>query len=531
MSGISLNLNQLLVNEPIPKGGERLGGDSLQSDSLKRQDAIEFYDQDYDRSSAVTDKRDTSDFGDVLKKQIDESGQETDKNSEESESNLNDQELSGQRIQKPGELKQKSENTDTVIAIINSEMGTISADTMVYSGSGSANLLRYGIAKSSENHAGIPNTPKNLLTRQNPADGIKQTNPVGQVAGNETASILTNGKASISDYIISGTNQDTAQIPSENALQQAQAAKSENQTTAGVLTAATSSKLPNEPILPPTTDDGKAFKQNMGQSDLAVSENRLKNNPFQVQKQTGENTSATTTTTAAAESHQTDSSTIYKSNETNELTQHASISEAKKMTIEAVGSLVKQPEMQTGSNSVSQNTTNSEVQAVEKQTSLSSIQNLFQKPIDQILNNIPTTITGSTQQIRVSLNPEELGAVRITFKQQDEQIEGLIEIQNNEVRKDIEKSIPQIAAALAESGVMVRRIDIAPMQNSSQPQNESFSQGFSAADQQHLAGQADYNSPRSSGSSSFSGSSTGQQSVATPSTGRGYDPNALNMYA
>ncbi|MBN2513833.1 MAG: flagellar hook-length control protein FliK [Sedimentisphaerales bacterium] len=157
--------------------------------------------------------------------------------------------------------------------------------------------------------------------------------------------------------------------------------------------------------------------------------------------------------------------------------------------------------------------------------------NLFQKPIEQILTAIPTTIAGSAQQIRVSLSPEELGAVRITFRQQDEQIEGLIEIQNNEVRKDIEKSAPQIAAALAESGLTVRRIEIVPMQNSSQQQNESFSQGFSTADQQHLAGQANYHASRSSGSSLGSASVTAQQSSVTPSKEKDYDPNALNMYA
>jgi len=170
-------------------------------------------------------------------------------------------------------------------------------------------------------------------------------------------------------------------------------------------------------------------------------------------------------------------------------------------------------------------------QVMGNQPVQSSSSTLFQKPIEQVLNAIPTTITGSAQQIRVSLSPEELGAVRLTFRQQDEQIEGLIEIQNNEVRKDIEKSIPQIAAALAESGVTVRRIEIVPMQNSSQQQNESFSQDFNAADQQHLAGQANYNTSRASGSSLGTASLTSQQSPATPSSEKDYDPNALNMYA
>lgn len=161
----------------------------------------------------------------------------------------------------------------------------------------------------------------------------------------------------------------------------------------------------------------------------------------------------------------------------------------------------------------------------------SSSSTLFQKPIEQVLNAIPTTITGSAQQIRVSLSPEELGSVRLTFRQQDEQVEGLIEIQNSEVRKDIEKSIPQIVAALAESGVTVRRIEIIPMQNTPQQQNESFSQGFSAADQQHLAGQANYHAPRGSGLSLGSASVTSPQSAITPSAEKDYDPNALNMYA
>jgi flagellar hook-length control protein FliK len=154
------------------------------------------------------------------------------------------------------------------------------------------------------------------------------------------------------------------------------------------------------------------------------------------------------------------------------------------------------------------------------------------KPVDQILQQIPTTITGSSQQIRMTLTPAELGTIRITFRQEDEQVSGVLEVENAAVQRDIEKAIPQIASAMADSGIQLRRIEVIPMQNNPNSPNNQFSQDFNFADQRHPTGQA---SNQSSGGNVAKNSlnpnaETGQGEVqAKPQ--QVYGDSGLNMYA
>jgi flagellar hook-length control protein FliK len=153
-------------------------------------------------------------------------------------------------------------------------------------------------------------------------------------------------------------------------------------------------------------------------------------------------------------------------------------------------------------------------------------------PSEQIIDKVQNTITGSTQQIQVTLNPAELGMVRITFRQQDGQIEGLMEVQNTEVRKDIEKALPQIAAALAQNGIQVRRMDIAPMHNqqSNQGAFEHPETEYNPADQHYLS-----NNGGSGGSGQSGGRAGGQDaqlaSELQAQAQQGYDASGLNMFA
>jgi flagellar hook-length control protein FliK len=78
----------------------------------------------------------------------------------------------------------------------------------------------------------------------------------------------------------------------------------------------------------------------------------------------------------------------------------------------------------------------------------------------QIIDSIRLNIDTPQQQINISLNPPELGRVRIMFQQIDGEITGLLEAQKRQTKYDIEKSIPQIVASLQECGVQVRRINV-----------------------------------------------------------------------
>jgi hypothetical protein len=162
-----------------------------------------------------------------------------------------------------------------------------------------------------------------------------------------------------------------------------------------------------------------------------------------------------------------------------------------------------------------------------------SFQQAFLKPSEQIIDQIQSTITGSVQQIRVTLSPEELGAVRITFRQENGQMEGLVEVQNPEVRKEVEKAMSQIAATLNQNGIQVRRMDITSMPTQQQTNQDSFQspgRDLGNADQYYSAGQSGSGFPKGSGAgmgSPFAGQADTPQNQSRQS----FDLTGLNMYA
>ncbi|MHC4722257.1 MAG: flagellar hook-length control protein FliK, partial [Planctomycetota bacterium] len=86
--------------------------------------------------------------------------------------------------------------------------------------------------------------------------------------------------------------------------------------------------------------------------------------------------------------------------------------------------------------------------------------NIQPSPAQQIIDSIRLNIDAPQQQINISLNPPELGQVRIMFQQIDGEITGLLEAEKRQTKYDIEQSIPQIVASLQECGVQVRRINV-----------------------------------------------------------------------
>ena len=66
------------------------------------------------------------------------------------------------------------------------------------------------------------------------------------------------------------------------------------------------------------------------------------------------------------------------------------------------------------------------------------------------------------------LAPDDLSAIRITFRQINSQIVGLLEVQKTDTRKEIERSVAQLTAAMETAGLQVRRIEVVPWNNSAQ---------------------------------------------------------------
>jgi hypothetical protein len=91
---------------------------------------------------------------------------------------------------------------------------------------------------------------------------------------------------------------------------------------------------------------------------------------------------------------------------------------------------------------------------------ISVADNIQQGPAQQIIDSIRLNFDTPQPQINISLNPPELGKVRIMFQQIDGEITGLLEAEKRQTKYEIAKSIPQIVASLQECGVQVRRINV-----------------------------------------------------------------------
>lgn len=111
------------------------------------------------------------------------------------------------------------------------------------------------------------------------------------------------------------------------------------------------------------------------------------------------------------------------------------------------------------------------------------------RPADQIVQTMQLRTFGAEQELRMTLAPQELGAIRLTFRHTEGQVVGLLEVQKDQTRRELEQSVAQLTAAMENAGVQVRRIEIIPW-TANTPQQSSrgdlSGQGFDAAAHQQM---------------------------------------------
>ena len=153
-------------------------------------------------------------------------------------------------------------------------------------------------------------------------------------------------------------------------------------------------------------------------------------------------------------------------------------------------------------------------------------------PGEQIIQNLKSNPVVPDRQINISLNPPELGRIRITFQQTDGEITGLLEVEKAQARYDVEKSLPQIIASLQENGVQVQRINVVldEQSQSNQPKN-SFAGDFEGTEKQEFSGEtrdnkSDGSKPGSSGSTLDSDFQQARQKVVNE-----ISDDAISAYA
>jgi hypothetical protein len=79
---------------------------------------------------------------------------------------------------------------------------------------------------------------------------------------------------------------------------------------------------------------------------------------------------------------------------------------------------------------------------------------------EQIQSSINSSLRQGDQQISIRLNPPELGKVVIEFKQQEQEITGLVEVSKTQTKYEVEQALPQIIQNLADCGIEIKRLEV-----------------------------------------------------------------------
>ncbi|MEJ5260780.1 MAG: flagellar hook-length control protein FliK [Anaerohalosphaeraceae bacterium] len=148
----------------------------------------------------------------------------------------------------------------------------------------------------------------------------------------------------------------------------------------------------------------------------------------------------------------------------------------------------------------------------------------------QVLRNLQTAVQNNVQTIQIALSPEGLGIVRIKFDKIGDEITGLLEVQKEQTRQEIEKSLPNILASLESQGISIRKIEVSQMPNSEH--KHTHSDGPSDWNLRYEMQEERYRRPQSPDGASMKASAT--EISATPDTQTSYpihpDSENLNLF-
>lgn len=159
------------------------------------------------------------------------------------------------------------------------------------------------------------------------------------------------------------------------------------------------------------------------------------------------------------------------------------------------------------------------------------------RPAEQIAQSLPAGPVRADQQIRLTLTPPELGTVRITFRQQEGEIIGVVEAQKAQTRRDIEESMPQLMSAMQNQGLQVRRIEVVQWNTPQQGTRDQLSENFNPSTEREFLQQGtSHSNERSSqnGDSSrldgFGDPANKQFIPGTPDSQEWFSDKGLNLY-
>jgi flagellar hook-length control protein FliK len=111
------------------------------------------------------------------------------------------------------------------------------------------------------------------------------------------------------------------------------------------------------------------------------------------------------------------------------------------------------------------------------------------KPIDQIFQHVSSmTVSQLQQRISLTLTPQHLGTVRVTFQQEGDELIGVLEVQKAQTRREIEDTLPQLISSMQNNGIQVRRVEVVQWDSDQQGFEDNQAGGFDdvSADQDYF---------------------------------------------
>jgi len=92
---------------------------------------------------------------------------------------------------------------------------------------------------------------------------------------------------------------------------------------------------------------------------------------------------------------------------------------------------------------------------------------------EQVIESIRASFTGpgAGSRIVIRLNPPELGKISVEFREDNNQLTGVLEVSKIQTRDQIQQALPEIVKTLHDAGVNLKKFDL---QLSDQPQQQPF---------------------------------------------------------
>ena len=321
-------------------------------------------------------------------------------------------------------------------------------------------------------------------TAENKTTSAVTTEPINQQAQN----LQSNQKQNVAER--PGLQLKTDTLSTEGLKAAVQKAAGEYAVSAQKAT--DSVPVNTESTIPESTAEGKLSLQiNNKDSELSISDKVLQT---LLQKNTSEKTETSDTLIKKLPVSSSKKGTSETTTETNG--EQSSIPTKVSSGLDAIDSIQTSPDVTarmsrsaaiTATAQTNAVTTNAVTTTAQPETVKGLTEIAAPNSVDQIVQTLQLRTFGADSQVRMMLAPEELGAIRITFRQTDGEIVGLLEAQKPETRKELEQSVGQLAAAMETAGVQVRRIEVVPWSaNNQSSRSDQSGQEFDAATHQEM---------------------------------------------